>query len=433
LLPSCKLAEIYFSIYKMPNNSHARSTDYLTGLRGIAALFVYHYHLALPFTEEASNPYQSWSKFSLLQLPILRIFYAGFQMVGLFFALSGFVLTAKLAYLAKRGESAEFSKSLASSIFRRAWRLYLPILPSTFLVMLAAYSGLLYEGVPNEDVKDAAPILQENILWQIWDWTMFLFWDLGNVWSFRPLSAESNYGAHLYTIPWEMRDSMIVYICAIGLGTLRSYAFYTSTLLIQIYCYVYVRWDISLFIGGLVLANYSQSSTFIRMHNKTPRACFIAVFLLGIYLSSLPVEKAGHFGLTSQTKLPMVCGNLLILAATIHSKIIQQILSLSWIQYLGNISFSLYIIHEPLLRLFGWRMVAWFASKTNGSLAVGFIATWLIFTPFLLALASIYWMYVDQPAINFARWLESRLRIRREVDGDEEDQLESFHLGTLEK
>ncbi|KAH8821352.1 acyltransferase 3 [Xylogone sp. PMI_703] len=391
-----------------------RSTDYLTGLRGLAALIVYTYHLALPFTPAVNAPFHSISTSSLLQLPILRIFFSGFQMVGLFFALSGFVLSTKPARLARTGDLASFTTSLSSSIFRRAWRLYLPVLPSTFFVMLAAYSGLLYKGLNDEEIAESIPITQGNLLKQTWDWLCFVYWSLMHLMSLRPFTVPSNYGTHLYTIPWEMRDSMILYICAAGLLTLCDWAFYASAVGLIAYFYSFYMWDTALFVGGLTIARYTESKTFFRVRNKSrTNAVAFGIMVVGLYFTSLPVEQDGYFGLVG-SKLTMVWGNLLLLGSIIHLTSVQRLLSFKPIQFLGDISFSLYIIHEPTLRLFGWRMVAWFTNLTHGSLAVGLVASWVILTPFLMALAFIYWQYIDLPSIRFAKWLESKLRLSSE-------------------
>ena len=86
---------------KKPRKLH--STSYLDGLRGVAALFVVfaHYEATyFPFLnpgwhfpsdtdgEESINN-------SILQFPIIRTFYSGRFMVGIFFVISGFVLSQK--------------------------------------------------------------------------------------------------------------------------------------------------------------------------------------------------------------------------------------------------------------------------------------------------------------------------------------------------
>jgi peptidoglycan/LPS O-acetylase OafA/YrhL len=332
-------------------------------------------------------------------------------MVGLFFALSGFVLSTKPARLARTGDLASFTTSLSSSIYRRVWRLYLPVLPSTFLVMLAAYFGLLYKDLSNEEVAESIPVVQADLLRQIWDWMCFVFWTLMHLLSLRPFTVASNYGAHLYTIPWEMRDSMILYICATGLLTLRDWPFYVSVVSLMVYFYSFYMWDATLFVGGLAIARYAESATFFRVRDRSRTSVLAGgIMLAGLYFTSLPVEQDGHFGLVG-TKLTMVCGNLLLLGSILHLELVQRLLSFKPILFLGDISFSLYIIHEPILRLFGWRMVASFTNLTHGSLAVGLVASWVILTPFLMALAFIYWLYIDLPSIRFAKWLESRLRL----------------------
>jgi len=130
----------------------------------------------------------------------------------------------------------------------------------------------------------------------------------------------------------------------------------------------------------------------------------------GVYLTSLPTDQdghhqEGHFGLVG-TRLTMVIGVSLILASVVHNDAVQDFLSMSLIRWLGDISFSLYIIHFPIHHIIGWRMVTWFSTKAGGSLVVGILATWILLTPVVCVLAWIYTLLVDRNAIYFARWLE---------------------------
>lgn len=120
----------------------------LDGLRGIACLLVFNYHFLWPWTPSimlghgaappgALEPYEGWA-----QLPIICLLHRGRPMVAIFFAISGYVLCRHIlrAIHERRLEAAY--KSLASSVFRRVFRLYIPPTISMFLVAVTAQMGV---------------------------------------------------------------------------------------------------------------------------------------------------------------------------------------------------------------------------------------------------------------------------------------------------
>nr|XP_036576440.1 hard surface induced protein [Colletotrichum truncatum]KAF6783178.1 hard surface induced protein [Colletotrichum truncatum] len=119
----------------------------LDGLRGIACLIVFNYHFFWPWTPfimlgygamppGAPEPYVGWH-----QLPIICLLHRGRPMVAIFFAISGFVLCRHiLRAIHERRVDAAY-KSLASSVLRRVFRLYIPPTISMFLVALLAQIG----------------------------------------------------------------------------------------------------------------------------------------------------------------------------------------------------------------------------------------------------------------------------------------------------
>lgn len=119
----------------------------LDGLRGIACLIVFNYHFLWPWTPmimlgygalPPRSPQPSWEWPSL---PILCLLHRGRPMVAIFFAISGYVLCRHiLRSIHERRLDAAYQK-LASAVFRRVFRLYLPPTISMFLVAMLAQMG----------------------------------------------------------------------------------------------------------------------------------------------------------------------------------------------------------------------------------------------------------------------------------------------------
>lgn len=121
-----------------------RSTAWLDGLRGVASFFVFIYHYIYAYCPQHEFGYDGAFHTNLIQLPILRLLYAGPAMVKIFFVISGFALAWKPMKLLKGPASNRNEKLLnvlSSSILRRYPRLYLPILARSTIVALLVHTG----------------------------------------------------------------------------------------------------------------------------------------------------------------------------------------------------------------------------------------------------------------------------------------------------
>jgi peptidoglycan/LPS O-acetylase OafA/YrhL len=430
----------------------------LNGLRGVACVFVFNYHLLFVWThssdiswgtvvdpskagDDPDHPYTDQTYF--LQLPIIRLFYAGHSMVIVFFVISGYVLSHKPIKLMRMGNYDQFQTVLSSSVFRRGIRLFGPTLIGTAITMLLTTMGLFEAGKAIDDdqviykgANEAQPIMMDTFYGQLEHWTETMGNMISNVWDWG--IYYNSYDAHLWTIPLEFRSSMVLFLTQIAFSRLRSGARIFLTCAMVTMCFYYwVRWEVFLFLAGMLSAELDfVSGLFVErpllgekplpIYHRLSGFGWAAMFFLGCFLNSCPTLgpdiSPGYMYISSimparysegSSRPIQALGGALLVWSFMHLPIVQRIFTTSVAQYLGKISYAFYIVHGPILHMFGYNLVLLIWSYTGRETAVGFgsglVLGALVLLPIAIWVADIFWRAIDTPCVDFARWVETRL------------------------
>jgi peptidoglycan/LPS O-acetylase OafA/YrhL len=411
-----------------PEKTHA--TAYLNGFRGVMSLLVFVRHFLLPWFPNLDHGYgQDVENSSWFQLPPIKMLYSG-PNVPVFLIVSGYIMTLKPIRLSREGGLPLAWETLASSTFRRAFRIFPLPLFSTFMVMLLVQLGFFdypYATLPGH--IPTFPQRLDGIFQQTQDWLKFVFYDLTNPWTWST-HLQFVYGAHLWTIPLQFRCSLVLFITSWSLLWLHE-RFRTIILVSLITLALpHGRWDVALYLSGMGLADYDlnrgQEST--RVHSSIRSngilaryLCSVAKLILlgvGVYFSSFPryrgVSPATgyHFlySLTNDYHYWHAYGAVLLVCYIGHSRGAQWIFTRSCTRYLGKLSFSLYVVHEPLIHVLGLRTVelSWRLTGNNTparrhlGIATGLVMTTIV----LLWFADLFHYWVDKPSGKIAQWIE---------------------------
>ncbi|KZL88128.1 hard surface induced protein [Colletotrichum incanum] len=189
--------------------------EYLNGLRGLASLAVYIWHFSWPFQPHLFFAYGLDSENnSFVQLPFIRLLYAGDAMVRVFFVLSGFVLCLGPLTAIRDGDTVTLARRIASMGIRRGFRLFIPPLVMSLFTLTATCVGWLDDlpsttPPPSRQQQHAnIPIHQMSLWLQLFDWLQWVLHSLVNPWASAPDTTASQYGSQFWTIPPEFRCSM---------------------------------------------------------------------------------------------------------------------------------------------------------------------------------------------------------------------------------
>lgn len=429
-------------------------TAYLDGMRGLAAFAVFMCHLSygtfdLTHTYNAGEGDAKKDNTSFLQLPGIRLMYSGPPMVAVFFVISGYVLSYKpLRQMQHQDHEALFS-TLTSSVFRRALRLFLPCLASTFIVACLAQLGVysLTEdfAIDMRNISEAHAVMAPTAWIQLRDWVHKMI-DFINVFDWSLYSGSVDLDQHLWTIPVEFRCSMALFITHVLVARMRP------TVRVMTLCFLlpwgtyWDRWEMVPFWAGALLAQIDlldagqeslvgEQTLNAELRSKgtsrLKRAFDVALFLTGLYLASYP-DADGHIspGYIQLTKMiPDRCtqkhrfwpniGAVMIVRATGNLSFLRRtIFESRMMQYLGKISFPLYVCHGFVIHTFGYFVMDWVWTSIGGYedwhyFQMGFAFSALCIVVMTIWVSDMFLRTVDVRCVRFSRWLEGKLFISR--------------------
>lgn len=434
-----------------------RSTAFLDGLRGLAALFVFNHHFIGPFypVDQFERGFGEEGEFYYLaNAPFLRVVYTGgAAAVAIFFVLSGYVLSKSPLSLIRDKKHTTCLVNLVSAVIRRPLRLYLPPLVTAlaFAFLMHAPFGI----VPPTDW----PKPQSNIFAEIVSWVR------ESVDYFNPFQRHGfhtrgwyPYNVIVWTIPIELKGSMLIYAVA-GIYTFTWRWRLSSLLALAVACVVLFQkgeWTMGCFLAGMILSfldAYSLDKPLLdgRLSKRAQNILWSSLFVVGFYLLCQPAHDGhpesslntpGWHYLSRMTPSTYDAANyyrywhswgaIMLVYALLRLPWIQRFLDCRSMRYLGQVSFMLYLLHWPAGAVVGNRIARALGRTANENYSwfndrlwipdigpVGFSTRFLVayglYLPFCLFISDIGTRLVDQPTVRLGKALTTKLGIEKLV------------------
>ena len=360
----------------------------LDGLRGLAAAVVLLHHALLTFPNMA-GPYRSstasaWSLDWWLTYTPLHLIWAGNEAVYLFFVLSGVVLTLSVL----RNDTFDW----LSYYPRRLIRLYGPVLAA-----IAIGYGLLL-------------LFPRDVLTELGNWVegrpssyplttiardaLLVFGSSGTVsplWSLR-WEVLFSLTLPLYALLASTRSIPLWFKVALSVGLLALGSFLANSFLFYLTIFV---------LGALLAGSWTRLTELAS--RPAPRWFWPTFFVAGVLLSGVRWELGG-WGVprsaTGALTWVSVVGTVILVVCAAFWAAARRALTTRPLLWLGKISFSLYLVHEPIV------IAARFATQT--------LSPWVgmaISLPTAILVAVIFHRVVEQPCYRLAK----RINLRRSV------------------
>lgn len=332
---------------KQPNgiaNDSSGKMLALEGVRGIAALVVIFDHLHLAFFVEVDN---ALALYLNAHVPYLiskagQYFATGLHdgnfAVWVFWVMSAFVLSKKYFQLAKENRVSDASDYLTRSAIKRYPRLFIPILASVLFAFLIMSAGWMTN-------NDLASRLGEHTS-AGWLPTFYAFepsfvqafksaaWD-----AFFNFNRDTTYNTVLWTMEPEFFGSIFLFgfLSLIGNTNSRWFAY---PVLALIFFFRETHW-LNAFVVGIALCDlYVHTSLFSKL-GQVFGAWWVQVtsaLLIMVLIGAPNYRDVFHLGVAT-----------LLVALTLSFNGFMKFFSARLPVYLGKISFSLYLIHVPIL------------------------------------------------------------------------------------
>lgn len=384
----------------MPPNTKNKS---LEGLRGIAALGVVVAHFLFSLLPslavysgpggslEPRLPFEQWAN-----LPFSTFLFNGGFQVSIFFALSGFVLTQRVV---RTGEVS----SLPASALRRYPRLIFPALLSVLFAWCLLKVGMMHTDL-------AVPLGGAGWVMQEYDKAVPLSAAVYQGLIGAPLFGETTLNHPLWTIRLELFGSLMLFLTYGLFGPKRPvlvgimFCLFAAALTGPTAAFFHYA---TILVGSFF--NYA-----VRRNVSLPRVAVVAIATVGLVLGAAdfsPLYASYQdllmelgFNWDAAKTLSQSVGACLVVFALIMapSGLAARALESRVPAWLGRVSFSMYLVHWPIICSVGF-IVTFVAERHLGwTFAQALVLSGACVLLAVLAISELFTRFVDAPSTRLA-------------------------------
>lgn len=402
---------------------------WVDGLRGVASLFIVFHHFIMGYYpaayrgEEAIAHLAGDVEAEFSQSP-LAFFAIGDLWVSVFCLVSGFVISYQVFHMT---EAKQFSKSL----LKRYPRLMLPVFALSAIVYVMLHLNLFFNGPASllSGSEWLAQFYQNKTT--ISD---LIFSSIADTWIVGMSTLYSN-------AFWMLADlfagSFMAYIlAAMGKG-MNGRMLYVYIGVAVVYLSTNSR--LSDFALGVLIAYIAERfGERIQKHKKACVITGIFMILTAVILGAYPVAYAPTNAYRFLNHLPdrlnpyyfyhMIASALIVMGIYLL-KPLAKVLSLKPFLFLGKISYSIYLVHIPVL----FSLSAWLLTRFMAKTGDYNLSAWWMFGISILAILILSWLFYLLIEQNCTKLINRvTYKLMEEKDTMEKDKSISGNKGAEE-
>ncbi len=329
---------------------------YIDGLRGLACIFVFINHFLMAFFPASYLGTDAVSHFDLgieawyAQAPISSVTNGNFW-VCVFFVVSAFVIS--FGIMKRSEEDAEqYRTYLAKSFIKRYPRLMLPVFLVCVMILLLSWAGLFFNNsaaaitgsslmLGRYEYRLSLKDLFSSALVKIWLFSDETF--SNSFWMLTTLFLGGFISCILSIMAGKKNRRMLLLYSVFAILFASVGSFYFTFVMGTMLAYIVVRKD-------QLLEKIHDSSLC--------QICAVFILLFGLFLGGYPsgITPTNIYRFLNHlpdTVVAYECyhmaGAVLITGAIICLSSVQKFLSVKPVQFLGNISFAVYLLNLPLV------------------------------------------------------------------------------------
>jgi peptidoglycan/LPS O-acetylase OafA/YrhL len=362
--------------------------EYLDGLRGLCALMVVGGH-----TGHGGYFHDDGTVLGRVLAGIWNFFGYDRYAVAIFIILSGYCLMLPVA----RSAEGELQGGFIGFVRRRARRILPPYYAALALSLAAA--AVMAGGAWQDDPAISAGAIGSHLLLIHNLWPQWMFAINGPMWSVATEWQIYFFFAALLLPIWRAR----------GIGTAIAAAFlvgYTPHFLFHKWLDPVAPWFLGLFALGMwgALVSFSPNARMQRLRAEMPwgwtaagLACalIVALALKPARLASYPLYLAEPVAGLAAVCLLIFCTRHLMSPTGTGTPFILRLLESRGAVWVGSFSYSLYLIHQPVLDVEKLALKA-VALPDSAKL----VLLWLVVVPLCVLAAYLFYLPFERPFVN---------------------------------
>ena len=359
----------------------------LDSIRGLASLTVLGFHCMLLYPETVRG-----QVFAIAKFTPLAIFTNGHAAVIVFFILSGYVLS--LPFLKNR------PAPYGQYVVKRFCRIYLPfaaaVCLSVLLWLLSSHAPVATLGIWFQENWPDPPLEWSQLIRHfLLDGTLYGTRFDGPIWS---LSHEMRISIIFPVLMFVSQKSgrtivlgLLLFIASTVLLELTGDGNISVTPQSSLAAWALTVRYVPFFLAGILLSKHTAMLGAIigRMPGWLYAICCVASY------AAVCKHVESAWVLANFGDLFIAIGAAGLVALTLHSPRVCHFLEKRPVTWLGRISYSLYLIHVPVLSFVGYQLGA--ALGTGAVIVIAIVTS--------LAFAEVMVRWIELPAIALGKWL----------------------------